>query len=68
MYFFCYNFPTHVNVYNCVNRKKKLEAKVKKLEGNWHPVTLLVEVVILVEVIGVYAGLQFSVRQSSPGF
>lgn len=44
-------------MYNCVIRKKKLEAKVKKLEGNWHSVTPLMEVIILVEVIGVYAGL-----------
>lgn len=40
-------------MYNCVIRKKKLEAKVKKLEGNWHPVTLLVGAITLVRAIGV---------------
>lgn len=53
-------------MYNFVLRKKKLEAKVKKLEGNWHSVTPLVGAVILVRVIGVCAGLQVSVRRSSP--
>ena len=48
-------------MYNCVIRKKKLEAKVKKLEGNWHPVTPLVGAITLVRAIGVCAGLQFSV-------
>lgn len=29
-------FFNHFNLYNYIIRKKKLEAKVKKLEGNWH--------------------------------
>lgn len=65
--FFRLYFPNHVNMYNCVIRKKKLEAKVKKLEGNWHPVTPLVGAITLVRAIGVCAGLQFSVRRSTPG-
>lgn len=48
-------------------QKKKLEAKVKKLEGNWHPVTPLVGAITLVRAIGVCAGLQFSVSRSRPG-
>lgn len=36
MYVYVKFFFSCFNLRNCITRKKKLEAKVKKLEGNWH--------------------------------
>lgn len=65
--FFPLILPHHVNVYNFCSQEEEARSQSEvMLEGNWHSVTPLVGAVILVRVIGVCAGLQVSVRRSSP--